>query len=358
MRGLYLNIFLIICFSIVSTVSTARNTVVKQITADVITVTPDRKQLQSLGWPNDIINSIAVNTGEGIVLVDTQNSPANAKLIKSAVMGHFNDSTFIYIINTHGHSCHSGGNCEFDQANIVAQSRSINEIKNYDDIFLGQTIDFFRKNILINNNVLDTITVAGALNDSINESIERFRFYEDDLLNNYKVRYPNYVFDDTLTLYAGNKTISLMYMGKGHGNADIMVYIEEDKVLCTGNLFHLGGSDVEEMPSFYVYRENEINHWISTMSTFLEKNNDVKYVLSTHGKKPFKLENIVFINEYCKLVRSEVKAAKASKQAVESLQSSEKFDNFFKNNRNIIGFSAKIQEMHKRNLNIIWRYIE
>lgn len=335
----------------------ARNTNVKQITTDVITVSPDRKQLQTLGWPNDIINSVAINTGIGIILIDTQNSPANARLIKSAIIDKFHDSTFVYIINTHGHSCHTGGNSVFDQQSIVAHSLSIDEIKNYDDIFLGQTIDFLRKKIYYNNNVLDTMRTENALSDSINESIDLYRFYEDDLLNNYKIRYPDLTFDDTLTINHGNKTIKLMYLGKGHGNADIMAYIEQDKVLCTGNLFHLGAQQVDAMPSFYLNRVNEIEKWTATMSKFLKQNAGDFTILTTHGKKNFNRSNLEFINEYCKLVAKEVKAAKRTGISIEKVLETESFKSLFKENRNIIGNSSKITEMHERNLRIIWKYL-
>lgn len=335
----------------------AKKAIVKQIAPDVIYITPGKKQLHTLGWPNDIINSIAVKTSKGTVLIDTQNSPANANLIKSSVIEKFGDTGFAYIINTHGHSCHSGGNCVFDQDNIVAQSNSAGEIKDYDDIFLGQTVEFLRKKIYHKSSILDTVTITGALSDSINEAIDLYRFYEDDLINNYKARYPNITFEDTLTLFAGNKTILLYYMGKGHGDADVAVYIKEDKVLCTGNLFHLGSFEVEEMPSFYLNRENDIDHWINTLSTILSDNQNIEDVISTHGKKSFKQKNIEFINEYCKAVKQSVKNAKASNASIESVQDIDSFKSLFNEYSSVLKVNNKVKEMHARNISIIWKYV-
>lgn len=348
--------YLIILISLFSLNGNAKQTVVKKVTTDVITISPGKKQLHTLGWPNDIINSVAVKTNAGIVLIDTQNSPANARLIKYAITEEFNDTSFVYVINTHGHSCHSGGNCVFNQDQIVAQINSIGEIKDYDALFLGQTVDFLRKKIYHKTNILDTITQLGAFADSINEAIELYKFYEDDLINNYKVRFPDQTFDDSLTLNPGNKTIQLMYMGKGHGDADIMVYLKEDKVLCTGNLFHLGSYNEESMPSFYLNRENDINHWISTMTSILQY--EIDFVLTTHGRKPLVKENIDFVNEYCKLVREKVKTAKKGKQSIESVQNIEAFKPLFKKYNAVININSKIEEMHARNINIIWKYIE
>lgn len=324
----------------------------KKITNDVIVVTPDKKQLHTLGWPNDIINSIAVKTSEGIILIDTQNSPANARLVKESIIKQMKDSTFAYIVNTHGHSCHSGGNCIFAQERIVAHTNSANEIKNYDDIFLGQAVEFLRKKIYHNSNVLDTISSTEVLTDSINEAIDLYRFYEEDLMNNYQARYPDLTFDDKLTLTAGNKTMELTYMGRGHGEADIAVYIKEDKVLCTGNLFHLGAYKNEGMPSFYNNRPNEIDHWISSFDYILK--NDIKYVISTHGKKAFNKKNIEFIRDYCAAVNEEVKKAKQSNQTIESLQEIERFKSLFNKYSSVVNLNAETREMHARNIAIIW----
>lgn len=334
----------------------SKDVVIKKATNDIIVVSPAPKQLNSLGWPNDIINSIAIKTNKGIVLVDTQNSPANATLIKNAVIKYFNDSTFVYVINTHGHSCHSGGNCIFDNSKIVAQENNKREIQNYDDIYLGQTVEFLRKKIDFKNNILDTIKTANAMVDSINESIDLYRFYENDLINNYHPRFPDLTFDERLSLNSGNKTINLYYMGKGHGDADIMVYIKEDKVLCTGNLFHLGSYAEEAMPSFYLNRPNEINHWISTMNDVLQE--DIDKVISIHGKRFFSKKNIEFIRDYCVAVQEKVKEAKATNTPIEEIQKISTFKNVFNKYSSLINKNEDLKRMHARNIEIIWEYIE
>lgn len=336
----------------------ARDAVVKRVTGDVIVVSPAKKQLHTLGWPNDIINSIAIKTKDGIVLIDTQNSPANAELIKSTVNKQFNDTIFAYIINTHGHSCHSGGNCVFNDYSIIAHTNSITEIKNYDDLFIGQTVDFLRSEIYHQSNIRDTITTAGNLSDSISAAIDLYKFYENDLLTNYSVRYPDITFDDTLTISPGGKTIKLAYMGKGHGNADIVVYIKEDKTLCTGNLFHLGSYEEENMPSFYHNRVNDIDHWISTLEEVLKPQNQIEYVLSTHGKHAFSKDNMLFILDYCKEVKQKVNEAKRNNIPKEQLQSIDHFKSVFQKYNNLLSMTDKVKEMHAKNINNIWKYID
>ncbi|HPR31970.1 MAG TPA: MBL fold metallo-hydrolase [Prolixibacteraceae bacterium] len=331
--------------------------VLRTITPDVLTLSPGRKQLHTLGWPNDIIHSVAVRTSEGIVLIDTQNSPANARMIRDAALEALNDSTFACIINTHGHSCHSGGNCVFTQYPIIAHKNSLAEIKDYDDLFLGQTVDFLRQKIYHKTNILDTITVEGQLSDSIKQAIDLYTFYERDLLDNYKVRYPDRTFDDSLTLKIGGKTFELTYMGKGHGNADIAVMIPEEGVLCTGNLFHLGSYSEEGMPSFYLNRENEIEHWIASLNTILSKRATIDKVITTHGKKPLTRRNIEFVKAYCEEVLLRVSEAKKDGVAMEKIQELEPFMNVFRSYADVVSTHKKTETMHARNIQIIWKFI-
>ncbi|HPS12287.1 MAG TPA: MBL fold metallo-hydrolase [Prolixibacteraceae bacterium] len=354
MRSLLLTIILcslgLVCLS--------GNYVTKDVTGNVFTITPGKKLLHTLGWPNDIINSVVIKTSKGIILVDTQNSPANAKLIKAGIEEKLNDSTFVYIINTHGHSCHSGGNCVFAKNTIVAQTNSLGEIKDYDDLFLGQTVEFLRKKIYYKSFILDTIKTEGALSDSIKQAIDLYKFYENDLLTNFKVRYPDLTFEDTLTLHAGNETVKLTYMGKGHGDADVTAYIPEEKVICTGNLFHLGSYKDEGMPSFYLNRINEIDKWIKSLNYILKESNPIEYVLTTHGKHPLERKNLEFARDYCMKVKELVHAAKQNNQSMESLQKIDAFRPLFEEYRSIVSVNGSVEEMHAKNIAMIWKYID
>jgi glyoxylase-like metal-dependent hydrolase (beta-lactamase superfamily II) len=350
-------IFLIFSFVALCLNSWAGNYVIKDITENVFTISPSRKQLHTLGWPNDIINSVVINTSEGIILVDTQNSPANAKLIKAGIREKLNDSTYVYIINTHGHSCHSGGNCIFSQYRIVAQANSLAEIKDYDDLFLGQTVDYLRQKIYFKSFILDTIKAENILADSIRQNIDLYKFYEDDLLNNYKVRYPDITFQDTLTLKSGKTTAKLTYMGRGHGDADVSVFIPEEGVLCTGNLFHLGSSDEENMPSFYLNRINEIDKWISSLDKVLDVKNNIKYVVTTHGKKPLTRRTLEFVRDYCIAVRDEVSNAKQKNIPMELLQKTTSFKPVFDKYSDLVSLNKEVEEMHSKNIAIIWKFV-
>lgn len=345
-------------FLFLSTVGSPQNPVLKEITNGVVTVTPNKKKLQSLGWANDIINSVAIYSSKGIVLVDTQNTPSNALQIKKAISTYFSDTTFVYVINTHGLVCHTGGNVVFDRDKIVGHINAVDEIHDFDDFFLGQTVDFLRKRNFARETQLDTMqNKQNAFSDSIKESIDLFTMYENDLIENYKPRVPDVTFEDRLQLTSGDITIDLFYMGVGHSSADVSVYFPEKKVLCTGNLFHLGSFDNGAMPSFYIHRDNEIEKWISSLEYILE-HCDIKYVLTTHGKKPFEKRDLKFILAYCKAVKAEVEAVKAEGRSLNDIIDISAFSNLFREYSDVVKTNENTQEMHARNMGIIWDHIK
>jgi cyclase len=339
-------------------ISYAQKPVIKDITSSVITVTPPKKHLHTLGWPNDIINSVAVKTSKGLVIIDTQSTPMNARSVKSAINEYFNDSVYVFVINTHGHSAHTAGNIVFSESQVVAQINSIEEIRNYDNIFLGQTVDYLRKKIYNRTSQLDTTNLKGELKDSLMAAIDLYRGYENDLIDNYKPRTPDVTFEDRLMLGAENTTFELFFMGSGHSNADIVVYIPEQKVLCTGNLFHLGSFDTGAMPSFYLHRTNDIEKWISTLTEVLKSEREIKYVLTTHGKRPFKKRDMEFILAYCKAVNTEVKKTKAEGGSLNDLMELSVFNAVIRDYYDVVGISKATQAMHARNMGIIWDYIK
>jgi glyoxylase-like metal-dependent hydrolase (beta-lactamase superfamily II) len=206
--------------------------------------------------------------------------------------------------------------------------------------------------------VLDTIKTEGVLADSIKQAIDLYKFYETDLLTNYKVRYPDRTFDDTLTLSAGNITVKLTYMGKGHGDADVSVFIPEEGVLCTGNLFHLGSYSEESMPSFYLNRVNDIDKWIKSLNVLLNEINDIRYVLTTHGKKPLTRRSIEFVRDYCTAVSELVGEAKKKNLPMEQLQKTDGFKALFDKYNDVISRNKKVEEMHARNISIIWKFVK
>ena len=51
-----------------------------------------------------------------------------------------------------------------------------------------------------------------------------------------KVTPPNLTFNDTMTLVRGGRQIRLLYLGRGHTDTDVVVYLPKERIVCTGDL--------------------------------------------------------------------------------------------------------------------------
>ena len=64
-------------------------------------------------------NVVALKSRKGIVVIDTEGSPALARLLRKKIAEVFGSESFAYVINTHSHGDHTFGNQIFAEAVIV-----------------------------------------------------------------------------------------------------------------------------------------------------------------------------------------------------------------------------------------------
>lgn len=125
---------------------------------------------------------------DGIVVVDAEFADTAPHLI--AELKKQSDKPFEWLINTHHHGDHTGGNICFKglAKNVAAHSNSLINQKN---------------------------ATVGK---------------EDTQL------YPNITFGDTWNVKVGNESIKAHYFGPGHTNGDAMIHFENANIVHTGDL--------------------------------------------------------------------------------------------------------------------------
>ncbi|MBN1926947.1 MAG: hypothetical protein JW798_14035, partial [Prolixibacteraceae bacterium] len=62
--------------------------------------------------------------------------------------------------------------------------------------------------------------------------------------------------------------------------------------------------------------------------------------------------------DYCQKVIEQVEQAKANNEPMESVQQVEAFKPLFVEFSDVVSLTTKSEEMHARNIQIIWKYIE
>ena len=151
-------------------------------------------------------NSGFVITNEGVVVIDTQGTKDLALLLRKKIR-EVTDKPIVYVINTHYHGDHTFGNQYFKEAReIIAHENT-------------------KKNLF----------------GKEQQQREQFKkFFGENSLEGFDLTLPTKTFKDTLTLRAGGRTIELVYLGQGHTDGDIVVYLPIERILFGGDLFYKG----------------------------------------------------------------------------------------------------------------------
>ncbi len=151
---------------------------------------------------NNTFTAFLVTT-EGIILTDPINTQT-AKWLKSELKKRF-DLPVKYLIYSHSHDDHSSGAAIYDEAIIVAHENVVAEFEIWNDLSVDIP-DF----------------------DGFDGDVKAFTEYRKA---NPAV-FPDITFSDRMSIELGDKTVNLIYLGKGHSDNLIAVhYPAESAVL-------------------------------------------------------------------------------------------------------------------------------
>lgn len=167
-------------------------------------LTRDSVQIRSIQVRNGIYmfmgagGNLAVSTGaDGVLIVDDQYADMTAKI--EAAIAEITDEPLRYVINSHWHWDHSGGNENFGLAGktIVA----------HDNTYIRMSSDQF---------------------------VEAFNFSQPA---SPKAALPVITFNDTATIRFNDLTIRMIHVPNAHTDTDAFIHFEEANVIHTGDVY-------------------------------------------------------------------------------------------------------------------------
>ena len=174
--------------------------------------------------------NIGVSVGEdGILIVDDQFEPL-AEKIEAALKG-LNPGKLKFVLNTHHHGDHTGGNAKFGakDATIIAQSN-----------------------------------VRGRLTKDANLK---------------KEAYPVITFDQSASVHFNGEEIKLIHYGPGHTDGDSVIYFTKANVVHMGDQFFNGGFPFVDLNS-----GGSVEGYLKTVAVVLEKIPAGAKIIPGHGK--------------------------------------------------------------------------
>jgi glyoxylase-like metal-dependent hydrolase (beta-lactamase superfamily II) len=174
---------------------------------------------------------------DGLIVVDTQFAPLSAKL--KAKITEISSEPVKYVVNTHYHGDHTGGNAAFaaDEAAIVAHENVVKRMKSPPPGLNGAT---------------PPAPPAQAI--------------------------PTKTYDKRLTLSVGGQTARLIHVADAHTDGDTVVYFPAANVISTGDIV---GS--EAYPNIDVAVGGSIDGMIHGVDQILSLANDQTHIVPGHG---------------------------------------------------------------------------
>ncbi len=200
--------------------STAQTMVDAQITAQA--VAGDVYMLQG---PGGNIGILATN--KGLLLVDDKFSPL-AKKIENAMQG-IENKPLKYVINTHYHGDHTGGNAFFAQ----------------------------KAPIFAHENVRNRLSMDAENQESL----------------------PVVTYQNGIKIYLDNEEVILSHLPAGHTDGDTFVYFKKANVLHTGDLFFEVGFPYIDLKS-----GGTVKGYLASVKAMLASTPDNVIIIPGHGK--------------------------------------------------------------------------
>lgn len=158
------------------------------------------------------VTATVIFTDEGVVLVDTLPFPQETRQIREFV--NQRRSKVVYVINTHSHADHIYGTYLFPEALVVAHYRCRRLMERYAEAALAQAKEHTPQ------------------------------------LHDVRIRYPELLFNDVLTLRVGGKTVELNY-SPGHSRDVITVHVIEDRLMIASDTVmpvpYIVGGDLDDL---------------------------------------------------------------------------------------------------------------
>ena len=180
-------------------------------------------------------NNTFVTTSEGIVMIDTPQSPADAMAWRREIDRH---GQVKYIINTEPHGDHVSGNF------------------------------FFEGTVIGHDGVRDAVLAMSA-----GQAKQQAKEAGTPLPDDFCYRPPAITFSKELTLHVGNHTFKMVNM-PGHSPYQAAVYIPEERVVCTSDniVYHVQPFLHQSLPY----------EWLKSLERYKEFEAD--FLVPGHGK--------------------------------------------------------------------------
>src|SRR4029077_7059125 len=177
-------------------------------------------------------NSIAVLSRDGVLVFDTNGTPAASAAVLAEIRT-LPDQPVRWIVNSHWHWDHWYGTETYQRAfpdvRIVAHEKTR-------ALMMGPALEFNRPGIETQlPSYLKNLEQRAAANAALKATLDEDRFFLDQK-SHVQHTFPNVTFTDHLGIELGERHVDVLNYGRGVTPGDAFVYLPKEKVLLIGDL--------------------------------------------------------------------------------------------------------------------------
>ena len=202
-------------------------------------------------------NPVIVGDNE-VMVVDTGTSPAAARAMIDDLKT-ITDKPVKYVVNTHFHYDHTDGNQVYaGRADIIAHEYVKYAIAKLDVLHREP----YKTSQLTNvPNRIETLKkqIGGEQDEARKATLQRQLATAEagwEALKEITPTPPNKTYSKKMTVKVGRHNVELLFLGRGHTNGDTVVYLPQERIVCTGDL----------MESALAYMgDAQFDEWVTTL---------------------------------------------------------------------------------------------
>lgn len=258
---------------------TTRELTVRQLAPGVYTIRhPDPTD----DFPDG--NTTVVIGSRSVLVVDTGYLPSTARADIERIRG-WTDKPVRYVVNTHWHNDHVGGNHAYLQAfpgaDVIAhtETRTMMDgrIRSYMQRFTAPDSSFARAREALRKTAETGLDEKGATVSAAERAAATQALLQAESAaaefraTTYQA--PTLTFDSSMRLDLGDRVVELKFLGRGNTAGDIVVFLPAERILVAG--------DLVDHPVPYAFGGYP-SEWIGTLRRLVAL--DARFIVPGHGQ--------------------------------------------------------------------------
>ena len=311
-------------------------------------------------WIGDHVSStsiVAFATEKGIVVVDTFGVPKVDAQLREVIARELGRSDFRYLINTHEHADHTGGNSVYSDCTIVGHELIADGLIEIEKR-LDRLLEWYPGRIAELEDELQGLDSDDPREAVIEEDLIYNRLVFEAVKEGRKTVPPTLTFSDRMTLDLGDTTFELSYIGGMHTASDAAVFVPERGLLLTGDtMADVWLTDRPGCLAAFMVRDGLIHdfpRWLANWDRLLASKDHITTVLPGHWNGELSVAGAEARVEYVRTLWHGIREASEAGKNLAEVQAEYQLDDRFPELVESPGFT---QQQNYASITELWKVI-